>query len=325
MSADTVLALLRLRCLDIADDNATVVRRGFARCEAAKRERLEEIGRTFLAGYRTAIADRQPQRLAARLDRHDPVLRGFAFEGAAMAVALLDALLPWRPALFAAFVDGPANSHVYMAHVGAGWALARLPAVAHGRIMRQLDPLLHWLAYDGWGFHQGYFAGAAGFHRQQAPRRLTGYARRGFDQGLGRALWFVAGADTAGIAARIAALAPARRADLWSGIGLAAAYAGGMEPAELRVLRLRAAGFEPHLAQGAAFAAKARQRAGNPARHTEAACRVLAGCSAAAAAAITDRALAALPDNENGRSYELWRERIRGALPPLGEVDATIS
>jgi enediyne biosynthesis protein E3 len=324
MFSDGAFAALRRWCLDIPDREATVERRGFACHDSAKRAHLEAIGRTFLAGYRAAIADRRPEVLAPRLESAPEGLRGFAYEGAAMAVSLLDALLSWRPARFGGFVAGPAERHVYMAHVGAGWALARLPSFAGGRILRQLDPLYRWLAFDGYGFHQGYFAGAAGFDRQHAPPALKGYAGRAFDQGLGRALWFVAGAEADAIADHTASFQPARRADLWSGVGLAAAYAGGMERRELATLAERAAGFAAHLAQGAAFAAKARQRAGNPAAHTEEACRMLAGCAADAAAAATDTALAGLPRDEAGETYEIWRGRIRAALKPTGGADAPV-
>src|SRR6185436_10369271 len=110
--------------------------------------------------------------------------------------------------------------------------------------------------------------------------------RLAFDQGLGRSLWFSRGMDATAIARAIALFAAERRADLWSGVGLAAAYAGGVDEAELGALRKQGAGFEAQLAQGAAFAAEARERAGNAAPHTTLACEVLCGTSPARAAEI---------------------------------------
>ena len=43
-----------------------------------------------------------------------------------------------------------------MMHVGLGWALARLRRSVTP-YLAQLDPLLGWLAVDGYGFHEGYF------------------------------------------------------------------------------------------------------------------------------------------------------------------------
>jgi hypothetical protein len=200
-----------------------------------------------------------------------------------------------------------------MLHIGAGWALARMRRPIEPMLART-DPLLGWLAADGYGFHEGYFHPGRTVEQQRVPARIGGYARRVFDQGLGRSLWFVRGADVERLAATIAGFDPARRADLWSGVGLACAYAGGVPRDAIDALRSLAGAFAGELAQGAAFAAKARERAGNPAEHTDAACRVLCGRSAVSAAAVTDEALASLSPEGGEPTYEAWRRRIRSIL-----------
>jgi len=75
-----------------------------------------------------------------------------------------------------------------------------------------------------------------------------------------------------------------RRADLWSGIGLACAYAGACDERGLTEVFGAAEEFQPDLAQGAAFAAKARLRAGNLVPHTEHACQAFCNMSARDAA-----------------------------------------
>jgi hypothetical protein len=68
--------------------------------------------------------------------------------------------------------------------------------------------------------------------------------------------------------------------------------------------------FNCALAQGAAFAAKARQLAGNEVMHTEEACAALAALKAEQAAALCDRALAQV--NRNSSSpYREWRELVQ--------------
>ena len=114
-----------------------------------------------------------------------------------------------------------------MVHVGAGWALAQL-RLRVDRALARLDPLLGWLAVNGYGFHHGYFHGPRRWIASESRVGSTGYARRVFDQGLGRSLWFVEGAEVARIAATIARFPASRHADLWSGVGLACAYAGGV-------------------------------------------------------------------------------------------------
>jgi hypothetical protein len=318
------MATLQQHLLSIDPGETSFARRGFRCRDGAVRERLEAVGGAFVHGYHAALAEDRPAPLAATLASGAPELQGFRFEGAAFGLALLDFLTPWpwsRRRRLRPFLSGPAADHTYLAHVGAGWLLARAPARV-GSLLRRLDPLLGWLALDGYGFHQGFFHWPAAVERQRVPGRLSGYARRGFDQGLGRSLWFVDGADVLRIPQTVAAFPAARQADLWSGVGLACAYAGGRDRAAIAALRRAAGAHAPALAQGAAFAAKARQRAGNPTADNALACDVLCGMGPDAAAAVTDDALrdlplpAANPADEAVPAYEVWRQRIQDRFTP---------
>ncbi|HEX6037099.1 DUF1702 family protein [Longimicrobium sp.] len=297
------------RLLGIDPAEATFARRGFTASTPAARERLEGVGLTFLDGYHAALEE-DAGALGARLDATPSLLRGFAYEGAAMALALLDALTPWRRGRLAAFLRGAGAAHAYMVHVGAGWALARLRRRMDG-VPRGMDPLLGWLAADGYGFHEGYFHPRRYADTRARPPRLSGYALNAFDQGLGRALWFVHGADPVRIGRAIAAFPPVRREALWSGAGLACAYAGGPDGDEAAGLASAAGANRAALAQGAAFAAEARRRAGNPAPHTNRACRILCGLSADRAAALTVTARDGLAPRGALPAYEVWRIRLQ--------------
>jgi len=303
-------AWLRDRLLVISAEEASFARRGFGPTTPARQQRLEQIGRTFVTGYNTAIRTADSAAIGADRDAIPQELHGFAFEGAAMGFALLDLLTPWPARRFARFLTGAASPHIYMAHVGAGWALARTSPHLAWRL-GPLDPLLRWLMFDGYGFHAGYFHPRDAIDRQRQPGALRGYARNVFDQGLGRALWFAKGAEVHAVAAAASGFPEARGPDLWSGIGLAATYAGGVDADDLRALAAAAGPHRPDLGQGAAFAAKARQRAGNPTPHTELACWTFCGMSATAAAAITDQALPSVAPGDRGEAYQAWRADIR--------------
>jgi len=261
-------------------------------------------------GYHAALDTPQVDVLSSKLDVVSAEMRGFAYEGAAMALAILDALTPWPTRRLRDFLDGPGVDHIYMAYVGAGWALARLRRPVK-RLPSGWDPILGWLAMDGYGFHEGYFHWPEVVERQRIPSSLSGYARNVFLQGLGRSLWFVFGADVERIERAIGKFPSAFVGDLWSGVGLACAYAGGIDDDGLAAL-VRAVGDQgPSLAQGAAFAAKARDRAGNPAQHTERACRVICGVTAQVAVRLTDIAFEDLPVTGPEPAYEIWRRRLR--------------
>jgi enediyne biosynthesis protein E3 len=308
------LRRLRRSLFGISLEEITFVKRGFYRGgEPRSQQRLEQIAATFVSGYHAALEDDRFEALLPALQNVDTVLQGFAFEGAAMGLSLLDYFSPSQQHLVT-FMQGAGKEHIYMLHVGAGWTLGRLPRNPC-RLMQQFDPLLRWLVLDGYGFHEGFFAWRRSFVDQILPPRLSGYACRVFDQGLGRSLWFVKGATISEISATIAAFPAERQSDLWSGIGLASAYAGSASSDSLDELQAlcSAAGKDRwHLAQGAAFAAKARQRAGNPTAHTELACQTFSGLSQDEAARLSDECLQDLPAGE--QNYELWRARLRSRL-----------
>jgi hypothetical protein len=254
--------------LGIDPDAASFARRGFPETEASSQRRLEEVGRTFIEGYRRALDEPNAQPLAERLAEIEPERRGWAFEGAAMGLTMLDLTTPWKHTRMKQFLQGPARAHVYMAHVGIGWALARLRRGV-GKLPRYVDPLLRWLVVDGYGFHEGYFHPKQYIHGCKTSKKMDGYAERAFDHGLGRSIWFVGGADVDRVTTIIEEFSVARRRDLWAGVGLACAYAGGVGASSLEKLQVNAGKYMPHIRQGVAFAAKARERAVNPAAHTD--------------------------------------------------------
>ena len=306
------MSRIALAVFGISPEEATFARRGIPATEPSLQQHLESIGRTFIEGYRLALGGRRAQSLADELSGRSASLRGFAFEGAAMGLALLDLVSGGRR--WRAFSEGPGRPFHYLLLVGAGWALARVPW-RRWRLHQYplgLDPFLGWLTVDGYGFHQGYFHARRFVFETREPREWQGYARRAFDQGLGRSIWFVLAADPRAIAARIAAFDAARRQDLWSGAGLAAAYAGGANRSALEEMLNLAyqAGYVGALRQGAVFAADARAVGDSPAEATELACRVLLGASAESAAALASTTRPA----PSPTSYEAWRARLQQML-----------
>jgi enediyne biosynthesis protein E3 len=297
------------KLLSIDPREVTFARRGFSGAKPEIRDRLEHVGNIFLLGYHAALQKNEPEALSSRLEQVATEYRGFVFEGAAMGLALRDAMVPGSSRL-PEFIAGAGKRHIYMLHVGAGWAYARVPWLRWHieTVLRKFDPVLRWLVLDGYGFHQGYFH----FSRplNSAVNRLSPGARHVFYQGFGRSLWFVHGCDFHQIAITISGFPPVYQGDAWSGIGLACAYAGGATSPAMEDAISLAGCFTSALAQGATFAAKARQLAGNATPHTQQACAVLAGIKAERAALLCDRALAQV--NRNSSSpYQQWRELVQ--------------
>jgi enediyne biosynthesis protein E3 len=314
------LPSLMRRFLEISPREVEFHRRGFTCSSPGVRDHLETIGRTFLQGYGAAMTHDDQRSLAQSLDRIQPEQRGFAYEGAAMALAIQDGIAFGGNAFFR-FAEGAGRRHIYMLHVGAGWAYARLPWTRRRieRAFTKLDPVLRWLAIDGYGFHQGYFAGKTQAISKLSTLHLSEHGRHVFYQGLGRSLWFIDGADVRRICRSISQFPPLYHSDVWSGVGLACAYAGGIASAAIAGLRQESGLHAAAFAQGAAFAAKARQLAGNPAPHTDMACSVICQMPAEQAAAVCDTAFARI-NPLHSCPYQDWRHLLQESFISSFEI-----
>jgi hypothetical protein len=316
----------RLLTPDVAE--TSIDKRGFHRKSPAAVERLETVGKTFLEGYAAAVEARTPAGAEGPIEQLPDWLRGFAYEGAGMGLAVLDGLPFGRSDHVRRFLDSPlAGSYRYLVYVGIGWAMARIPRFRWPK-PASLDPVLVPLVLDGYGFHQAYFHTARYVDGQYQDPKFPwpggphgDYANNAIDQGIGRALWFIGGTDTDRVAGLIDAFPAARRGDLYSGVGLAATYAGGVEERELTALRRRAGAYRANLAQGSAFAADARVRAGIVPAHSVLATQVLCGTTPADAARRTNELRPAHPADGDLPAYELWRQRIAAEFVSLGGVN----
>jgi hypothetical protein len=273
------------------------------------RARMDGIGEAFLLGYRAALEEPEPEAVADRLAAVELERQGFASEGIGMGLGLLDALPGGRRDAFQRFVQGPGAHQTYMLHTGAGWALA-VPFVSRRALLARLDPALRDLALDGYGFFRAFFFERRTVDEQRRPSWITGASGCSFDAGLGRRLWFSGTAEIRGLTRQAALFPEDRRGGVWSGLGEACAFAGSRPGAAEELLR--AAGpFLPHFAQGIAFAAEGRDRGSFPASHTEEACRIVWGRSAAETAALARQARPAAPLLED------WRRNLRDRFTEL--------
>lgn len=312
----SLAARLKLRLFKVDDEEVSMERRGFIAVDERARVQLETIARTFLVGFRAALAIDDHELLARRLDETELEFRGFAHEGAAMGLTVLDGVLPTRRRL-RAFLRGPGFPYAWMAPIGFGWARAQM---RRRPLQPQtlVDPLLDWFAIDGAGFHDGFFHPDRFVEQRRRPRGLHGTAAWMYDQGIGRSLWFVRGADVERIEATIGAFPATRQRDLWSGIASAATYAGGVDGDALAALRDCSGRYRADVAQGAAFAIKARLAGGNPVPHTALAAEVFCAMPALAAARCTDAALEGIVVAGHDSPYDAWRSRVKTLLAEGG-------
>lgn len=279
---------------------------------------FEPVPRTLVDSFKMTLDDCRFEVLVPRLDAFEVELRGIAYEGAGMGLMILDTLGPWKKRL-QAFLDGPGAPYLCLVYIGAGLVLPRMPKDPQ-RFLTRLDPFFCWMVMDGYGFYEGFFSGKKSIEKKEIPSHLTGYSRRAFDHGLGRSLWFATGANPERIHAAITTFPASRQGDLWSGIGLACAYAAGVVDREtIRILQRAAGPHQAQMAVGAAIAAMFRQQAGSSAPHTDLACEVLWGLSGEMVARITDTARKNFPRHGSEPAYELWRQQIAAQFNEFAE------
>ncbi len=286
---------------------------GFSKGDNATWKHLEAAVLAAVGGYHAVLDGSRFADLVPRLDEVPLPLRGYAYEGAAMGLTGLDCFLPGSR--LKRYLAGPGAPHIYMVHIGAGEALARLRRRPEPFLRTLDDPVLRWLVMDGYGFHEGFFKPHRYVERQEVPRHLSAYARTVFDQGVGRSIWFTSGAQVKQMAWTIESFPAHRHADLWLGVGVACGYVGGVDRASIEELREAAGAHAAQLAVGTAFVAKGRHRAGNPVPDTDLACEVLCGgLTSKDAAALVDRAFVGLPTDAHGSPYRVLQQRLRDAF-----------
>lgn len=286
--------------------------RGFDLAEKSHEERLESIGKTFLRGYNLVLSARSLAAFEQAMAQEPALLRGFFVEGGAMGSALVDSI-PFRRPMLGKFRARFEERYPLLVHAGTGLAMSKLSWRGKA-IVGALDPFYRWLAYDGMGYHNVYFQQEKTLN---SPKRiLTGYASRAYDQGVGRGIWFVSGADIDKSATLVDSMTADRRADIWSGIGLASCYAG---PADDNVFLdgYQLAGPNGEwFAQGIAFACSARIRDQSMPETIREAIRILWGMEPEALATLVEElrqsnAAATRPDRPR---YEAWRHAVAEAF-----------
>jgi enediyne biosynthesis protein E2 len=321
----TMLGAVRKRLIAPPMDVTSFAVRGF-RLDSPARPKLEESARQFSIGFEFAIEQKGNDAIAERLELLEAEYRGFAYEGAVMALSLRDVMSPMpgnKHVETFAGVGGLGEHQIFMAYIGIGFAFARLPKFLWRRALPDQSklpehPALNWMILDGYAFHQAFFHTDKWVHQQYVSPRVPwkwkgshDWVLRAMDHGIGRAMWFVNAGDVEHLNNMINGFAPARRSDLWSGAALAATYAGGVDEDSLNEFVKKSWEFRAEVAQGAVLALKQRVMANAVVAHTKMASQIFCNMPPEEAAELTDWAAIDLSDSGSVPAYEIFRQRIQ--------------
>jgi enediyne biosynthesis protein E3 len=241
---------------------------------------LQSVQHVFQKGFSLAEETSSLSGLADGLNAMDKEYLSVAFEGASMSIALncIEAdkeIKPWFD-----FLEQYAQPHTILYHIGLGWALAQLQ-IHVTPYLERLDAVERYRVMDGYGYYEAIFRTKKCIHGQQQPTGLNAASTSAYFQGIGRGIWYLNHGQISEAQGMIEKFAPEKRMDLWRGLGIACAYAGGCDETVLKDIMAAAGDYRRQLATGAVMTAICRHKAGYITGGTELACKVLCKQNAA--------------------------------------------
>ncbi len=239
---------------------------------------MEYIQKVFLGVQVYMQQHHDLEELIAFLDAEPPVFRSVAFEAASMEMALPElhsgkALDNWKE-----FYKRSAKAHTFHMDIGLGWAFAKME-ISPKLHLKSLHSCMPLMVYDGMGYYYALFKGRKTVKSQLIPGEIEGPELQGFDQGLGRRLWYISKGEVNELNRLIQPFQLSRHADLWRGVGIACGYVGGCEKEHLERLLICSNEFNKQLCTGATLAAISRNASNSVSADIDLACDIICGKS----------------------------------------------
>ncbi|MEM7368427.1 MAG: DUF1702 family protein [Bacteroidota bacterium] len=191
------------------------------------------------------------EELLAHLETEPAQFRSIAFESASVSLARLG-MSQWEN-----FFISEGYKHLFHVDIGLGWAYAqtgaffRIPSGPY-------RSLRHRMLCDGMGYYFALYRGRKTIKSQQYPTELDPHHHTGFDQGVGRRLWYTAQGEPERLRQLLFPFSTSRHPDLWRGVGIACGYVGGTDEELLPKLLPLAGSHLPQLKTGIALACLSR-------------------------------------------------------------------
>lgn len=223
-------------------------------------QKTEEIKAVFLETQLFYATHDNMPALIEYLEHTKREFRSIAYESASMSIAIKEFERGAFPNEWLLFVNGPAAAHRAQVYVGLGWAIAKsnFPFLT---AIEKLHNRLYFRVADGCGYYDGSFKRRRTVMNQELPVYLPDVIMPMYDQGVGRSIWYTEKTAIHKISSKIETFAMDRHASLWRGVGIAVAYVGGCDDADLKLLLQYAGTHSFQLACGAALAARSRTMA----------------------------------------------------------------
>jgi len=219
-------------------------------------ERIARVVGVFQYGRAQDELFKDSVELERALVNTDALFISVSFEGAAAGLAYRQLQAG------ATRIDVPDwPAHAAQVHIGIGWALAEL-SLRPDAYLSQFTGVMQGRVLDGFGYYSGLFRRRRCIQAMDIPEGIPAQLLTAFDQGLGRAMWYISKGEIEPLMNMVGPFPKERKAGIWRGIGVAATYVGGLDDVGFERLDLMARSSSPDFVVGVLLSAAGRITAG---------------------------------------------------------------
>lgn len=256
-----------------------------------------------------AVGDDNMDAIVASLDGMKVTERVVVCEGSFYGAIFQDISRPLEVSRTAQLAE-MAPQHIGGLGLGLGHAFSNMK-LAPDITPELSESYVGWLAMDAYGMHEGYFRWFDSIQKMREPVELPAIAREAFDQGLGRAIYFISGGHAQTIVDLVNRFPLARRFSLWRGIGLMTGFWGIDDEAQIkRLLKLSGVG-RPHFQQGITWAVSMRYDMNEVEDFTKAAAETGCGASVLEIASLAQELMQKVPGHPaESRTLFNWQNQL---------------
>jgi len=237
-------------------------------------ERMDYIQQLFLTVGVQLENKTSLDEVIAFLETEPPEYRSVAYESASFEIALENLKLNQHLDRWIEFRNLCAKQHTFHIDIGLGWAFAKTGIPPDPYIVA-MQSMVKWMVFDGLGYYYGLFKGRSTLKNKQVPVGIEDDSLHGFDQGLGRRLWYMAKGNVDELNKLVENFPVSRHPDLFRGIGIACGYVGGSDTHELLWLKAIAGEYHHQLQLGIVLAAISRIASETISEHLNLACVII--------------------------------------------------
>jgi len=233
--------------------------------------KMEYIQKVFLGVQDYMQKNYELEELMIFLNAEPPEFRSVAYESASMGIALHEITTGKEITDWKNFYQCSAKAHTFHMEIGLGWAFAKTE-ISPTTYLESMSPEMQWMVFDGMGYYYGLFKGRRTVKNQLIPEGIKELELHGFDQGLGRRLWYIAKGDVNALVQLIKLFHISRH-----GVGIACGYVGGTTQPDLEKLLEYSNENKDHLRNGIVLAAISRNASESITATIESACIIICG------------------------------------------------